>query len=186
MLAFGKLFELLGLPASELSGLANNLRLALDAKAAVAPVHPQRVEQLPWLGLSLQSLARLQPYITLLPDRTPLNVNTASAPVIYASIPSFEMSDAQRLVSARGRTQFRTLPEADKAAAALPDHLSVSSRFFEVQGRLRNDQSLVQERSLVQRDGMDVKTIWREREVMHGQVRDPVRDLSTSTPVSLQ
>ncbi len=186
MLAFGKLFELLGLPASELSGLANNLRLALDAKAAVAPVYPQRVEQLPWLGLSLQSLARLQPYITLLPDRTPLNVNTASAPVIYASIPTFEMSDAQRLVSARARIQFRTLAEADKAAAALPDHLSVSSRFFEVQGRLRNDQSLVQERSLVQRDGMDVKTIWREREVMHGQVRDPVRDLSTSTSVSLQ
>lgn len=186
VLAFGKLFEWLGLPPAELLTLANNLRLALDTKAAAAPLLPQRVEQLPWLGLSAHSLNLLKPYITLLPDRTPVNINTASAPVIYARIATFEMSDAQRLVTERERSQFRTLADADKAAAALPDQLSVSSRFFEVRGRLRNDQTLVQERSLLQRDGMDVKTLWREREVMHGQVVDPARDPSNSASASLQ
>ncbi len=168
VLAFGKLFEWLGLPSAELLTLANNLRLALDAKTAVGPLLPQRIEQLSWLGLTPQTLTLLRPYITLLPDRTPVNINTASAPVIYASIPSFEMSDAQRVVTERARTQFRTLTDADKAAAALQDHLSVSSRFFEVRGRLRNDQATVEERSLVQRDGMEVKTLWRERGVITG------------------
>jgi general secretion pathway protein K len=184
-LAFGKLFELLGLPPAELGVLANNLRLALDTKAAAGPLLPQRLEQLPWLGLSPQTLSLLKPYITWLPDRTPVNLNTASAPVIYASIPTFEMSDAQRLVTERERTQFRTLAEAAKDAAALSDHLSVSSRFFEVRGRLRNDQTLVQERSLVQRDGMEVKTLWREREVMNTQVRElPAQPPTLPTPAT--
>lgn len=181
-LVFGKLFELLGLPSAELSMLANNLRLAMDTQSQRAPLLPQRIEQLSWLGLSPQSLRLLYPYITLLPERTPVNINTASAPVIYASIASFEMSQAQRLVTQRALSHFRTLADSDQAAAALPDQLSVSSRFFEVRGRLRIDQALVQERSLVQRNGMEVKTLWREREVMRGHVRD----LPTSSPASLQ
>jgi general secretion pathway protein K len=171
--AFGKLFELLGLPPAELLTLASNMRLALDTTAAVVPLPPQRIEQLPWLGLTPQSLNLLRPYISLLPDRTPVNINTASAPVIFASIPSFKMGDAQRMVSERERTQFRTLADAGKTAATLPDQLSVSSRFFEVRGRLRSEHTVVQERSLVQRDGMEVKTLWREREVSSSLIPSP-------------
>jgi general secretion pathway protein K len=40
---------------------------------------------------------------------------------------------------------------------------SVNSLFFEVQGRLRLDQTVVQERSVVQREGLNVKTLWRDR-----------------------
>lgn len=171
-LAFDKLFELLDLPPSELKLLTQNLRLALDtgtlAKAsALTPLPPQRVEQLVWLGVSPQTVLRLQPYITLLPERTPVNLNTASATVIYASIPAFQMGDAQRLVNERARAHFRTLADASPLAAALPDQLSVSSRFFEVQGRLRLDQTTVQERSWLQRDGLEVKTLWRERGVIN-------------------
>lgn len=170
--SFGKLFDLLGLPPEQLNLLAENLRWATDTPAntrsdPLAPLLPQRVEQLAWLGLSAQTVRLLQPYITLLPERTPVNLNTASAEVIYASIPGFEMSDAQRLVTARERSHFRTLADAGRVAAALPDQLSVASRFFEVRGRLRLDQTTVEERSLVQRDGRDVKTLWRERGVVN-------------------
>ena len=34
---------------------------------------------------------------------------------------------------------------------------------FEVRGRLRLDQTTVEERSVLQRDGLDVKVLWRER-----------------------
>jgi len=179
VLAFGKLFELMGLPTSELMALANNLRLALDTSSPAAPLLPQRLEQLPWLGLSPQSLNLLRPYITLLPDRTPVNLNTASAPVIYASIPDLEMSQAQRLVTQRAATHFRTVADAGKLAAALGDHLSVSTRFFEVRGRLRNPLSTVEERSLVQRNGIEVKILWRER----GVITDLV---PAALPASLQ
>ena len=165
---FGKLFELLGLPSEQLELLAENLRWASDTSAKghidpLAPLLPQRVDQLVWLGLSPQTLAILHPYVTLLPERTPVNLNTASAQVIYASIPEFEMSDAQRLVTQRARAHFRTLADAGQAAVALPGQLSVASRFFEVRGRLRLEQTTMEERSLVQRDGLDVKTLWRER-----------------------
>ena len=167
--AFAKLFEQLGLPPSELTALAENLRLAQDTSAAQqAPLLPQRVDQLVWLGLSPNSLAVLRPYITLLPVRTPVNLNTASATVLYACIPALDMAGAQRLVSARQSSHFRTLADAaaliSQGSRALNESQhSISTRFFEIQGRLRLDQSVVEERSVVQRDGLSVKTLWRER-----------------------
>ncbi|MCJ0764938.1 type II secretion system minor pseudopilin GspK [Variovorax terrae] len=171
--AFAKLFELLGLPPQQLMTLAGNLRLALSTESsagAAAPLAPQRVEQLVWLGLSPQVVAVLQPYITLLPARTPVNINTASAEVIYASVPGLELADAQRLVAERDRAHFRTLSDAGKLIGDLASRLSegqhaVATRFFEVYGRLRLEQTVVQERSVLQRDGIDVKTLWRERGV---------------------
>ena len=170
--AFAKLFEALGLPPGELTAMAENLRLALDITATAgntsSSLMPQRVDQLVWLGLSPASLASLRPYITLLPARTAVNLNTASATVLYASIPSLDMAQAQRLVSTRQTSHFRTLAEAAAQIGQLKSPLleaqhSVGSRFFEVRGRLRLDQSVVEEHSVVQRDGLDVKTLWRDR-----------------------
>lgn len=171
--AFARLFERLGLPPNELTALAENLRFALDSSAgngtaSLAPVLPQRVEQLVWLGLSPRSLARLQPYITLLPVRTPVNLNTASAMVLSASIPLLDLARAQQMVSTRLVTPFKTLADAAKLAGEAagplnPAQHSVDSRFFEVRGRLRQEQGVVEERSVVQRDGLNVKTLWRDR-----------------------
>jgi general secretion pathway protein K len=171
--AFARLFERLGLQPGELTALAENLRFALDTGAASgaaarAPLLPQRVDQLVWLGLSPRSLALLRPYITLLPVRTPVNVNTASAVVLSASIPKLDMAQAQRMVSARLVSPFRALADAGKLAgdAAGPMNAaqhSVNSRFFEVRGQLRQDKGVVQEHSVVQRDGLNVKTLWRDR-----------------------
>ncbi|MDR3451830.1 MAG: type II secretion system minor pseudopilin GspK [Rhodoferax sp.] len=153
-----------GTPVATTSTSANNTGNAL------APLLPQRVGQLVWLGLSPATLAALRPYITLLPVRTPVNLNTASAEVLYACIPGIEMADAQKLVTQRDRTHFATLADAAQllgaAAGALnADQHGVSSRFFEVRGRLRLDQTVVQERSVVQREGLDVRVLWRERGV---------------------
>jgi general secretion pathway protein K len=61
--AFSKLFELLGLPTPELNRLVENLRFAGDTSAdnrsgPMAPLLPQRVEQLTWLGLSPYTVSR--------------------------------------------------------------------------------------------------------------------------------
>ncbi len=171
--AFAKLFKQLGLPPGELTALAENLRLAQDTSTDNSATQQtallaQRVDQLVWLGLSPRSLAVLRPYITLLPVRTPVNLNTASATVLYACIPALDMAGAQRLVSARQSSHFRTLADAaaligQSSRSLNESQHSVSTRFFEIQGRLRLDQSVVEERSVVQRDGLSVKTLWRER-----------------------
>ena len=172
LLAFSRLFELLGLPEGELTTLAASLARAAPGGAvpvsAAAPLMPQRLPQLQWLGLSKNSLDILKPYITLLPARTPVNLNTASAEVIYASVPGLDLAQAQRLVDQRALNYFRNVGDADKLIGEPAGRInqsahSVQTRFFEVRGRLRMDSTLIEERSLVQRDGLDVRTLWRER-----------------------
>lgn len=172
--AFGRLFALQDLPESQLDLLTENLKLASDAGQNDASVllPPQRMEHLTWLGLSAQTLQILRPHITLLPVQTPVNLNTASAEVIYASVPGLDMEQTQRLVNARASAHFRTVAEALQnigVRLSLIDaaQLSVSSNFFEVQGRLRMAQHQAQERSVVERQNLNVKVLWRQREVLN-------------------
>ncbi len=168
--AFTRLFELLGLPPQELLSLAENLRRASMAtveEGADVPLRPQRFDQLAWLGASPELLQQMAPYITLLPDRTAVNLNTASAQVIAASVPDLDMAGAERLVSARAASHLRSVADAAKLldieGSLNEADFSVQSRFFEVQGRLRVEHNVVNERSLVQRNGSLVTTLWRER-----------------------
>jgi len=101
----------------------------------------------------------------VLPTRTPVNLNTASVQVLYASVPGLGLSDAQRLVQQRERQHWASVDAFQKAlgrTANLNDTHSVNTRYFEVRGRLRMPQTTLQERSLVQRDGQDLKVLWRE------------------------
>ena len=49
------------------------------------------------------------------------------------------------------------------AAGASFDHIGVGSNFFEVRGRLRLGDVVLEQRSLVQRRGLDVIVLQRER-----------------------
>lgn len=180
--AFTRLFEMLDLPETELVLLLDKLRLAQGAPAgaavAAAPLDatdtasitlwPQTIDQLAWFGVSARSIAVLRPFITILPARTPVNLNTAAAEVIYACVEGFDLADAHRLVRERNLTHLATLSDASKISGKTSAQFnaalhSVSSRFFEVRGDLRIDQATVQEVSLVQRDGLEVKTLSRQR-----------------------
>lgn len=166
--AFHKLFRLLALPDSELETLVGNLQRSRRGGDGAAPLAPQRLEQLVWLGLSRQTLEVLRPHIALLPERTPLNLNTAGPEVIYASIPELEMEQARRVVRARTKSPFDSPDQAMRAAglAAIPVDaisMSISTRYFEVHGHLRSKQVLQQERWLMQRDNDEVTTLAHER-----------------------
>jgi general secretion pathway protein K len=167
--SFIRLFDLLQLPSSQLEQLAENLRLASAPGGGERPLVPQDVDQLVWLGLTPQTIAALRPYVTVLPARTVVNLNTASAEVIYAAVPTLSMAQAQQLVSAREQSPFRTSTDAASVVggpSAMPQgqsNVGVNSRFFEVRARLRLDQLVVEERSVVQRDGVDVRVMQRER-----------------------
>ncbi len=164
VLAFERLFDALGVPPAQLSLLTQGL-LTAQKQSSNSPLMPQRVGQLSWLGLSPQALQTLSPHITVLPTRTPVNLNTASVQVLYASVPSLSLSDAQRLVQQRERQHWASVEVFQKAlgrTVGLEGTHSVSTRYFEVLGRLRMPQTTLQERSLVLRDGQDLKVLWRE------------------------
>lgn len=179
---FGRLFEHLGLPPAELTRLTTEWLSASQRPAAGAdpredpphrapvnanvPLLPSRVTQLVWLGLSPTTVRRLEPFVTVLPERTPVNLNTAPLEVVMAAIPAMDMARARRLVSQRGLQPFKTLADIQPLLGGSTldsNQHSTQSRFFLVKGRLRLDKLLLEEHSLVQRTGLDVKTLWRQR-----------------------
>jgi general secretion pathway protein K len=162
--AFERLFEALNLPTAQLNTLAQGLVAAQQQKDG-APLLPQRVSQLTWVGLTPQTLVTLAPYITVLPNRTPVNLNTAPTVVLYASVAGLSQSDANRLAGQRAQNPWSSLDAFQKAAGkpvSVDGTHSVNSRFFEVVGRLRMPATSLVERSVVQRDQDDVKVLWRE------------------------
>lgn len=171
--AFARLFEQLGLPASELNRLSQGLLAAqrgtrAGTTGADAPLMPQTLPQLGWLGLRPQTLARLVPHVSLLPGQVPVNVNTAGLEVLMAAVPGLSRADATRMLAERERAHYPTLIDnrlpAPVLAAAGGGQLAVASRFFEVHGRLRLDDLVVEEVSVVQRDGLSVKVLRRQRQ----------------------
>ena len=176
-----RLFERLDLPMPELDLLLRRWPQAWTAASqanrsatthnpssdsAGVPLLPRRLDQLVWLGLSPTTLERLRPYATVLPVATPVNLNTAPAPVLQAVIEGLDASAADQLVAQRSQRPWNSLQEAAEALGPLGRQLdnnqhAVSSRHFEVRGRLRIDALVQEELALVQREGLQVRMLWR-------------------------
>lgn len=171
--AFTRLYQLLNLPQPELDAAVEALRLTLqlgaqDPQPSPTALPPSKLAHLAWLGISRASLAALEPHVTLLPERTPVNLNTASAEVLSASIADLSLADAQRLVTDRERDPWRQLSDVARTQPAIASRLQndrhdVRSRYFEVRGRLRLDDAVIEERSLVVRNALQTRVVWRER-----------------------
>ncbi|MFN3862195.1 MAG: type II secretion system minor pseudopilin GspK [Roseateles sp.] len=163
-------------PPGTAAVIAEGLRAALPAPASgpassgerdSGPLRPAGLDQLNWLGLSPDTIARLQPYVVLLPKATPVNLNTAPREVIAALFDGVDLASAERLVQGR---KGRPLQNVAEAAPYLPNGValdaaraSVDSSFFIVTGRLRLDERQLEQRSLIQRDGLSMVVLARER-----------------------
>lgn len=181
--AFDKLFHVLGLPTPELQTLESNLVLAWRGNGSSAtgnrPLQPLRYAQLAWLGLSPATLQTLAPYATWLPQPTPLNLNTASASTLYAALPGLDMAQAQALVNRRDQAHFNSITDVGQIYPALSNQLSalrhsVNSKYFMVQGQLRLEDTRAQQRSLVLREGTQVRVVWSDH---HGLPERPPQPL---------
>lgn len=172
-----QLFALLQLPPAELQLMVRQWLLALQppatgAESATSPLRPQRVEQLVWLGLRPATVARLAPYVTVLPEATPVNLHTASLEVLLASLPGLDTATAQRLLQTRAQGHFANLDELRQllgpAGSLLHERRhALRSAYFEITGQLRIDDLRQTERALAHRSGAQVRLLWRERMVEH-------------------
>ena len=171
---FGRLFERLNLPLQELQTLSRQLQAAAAAakspagSSASAPLMPQQTAQLVWLGLSPSTLTALENFITVLPEATPVNLNTAPAEVLMASVPGLDLAQARQSVALRERGHWASLDAAKQALGSAGQNLQagqhdVQSRYFEVTGRMRIDDVVQVEQLLVKRDGNQVNMVWRVR-----------------------
>jgi general secretion pathway protein K len=138
------------------------------SEGAGPPLRPSRLADLGWVGIEPPTLARLQPFVDLLPGPTPVNLNTAPREVLVAAIDGIDPGSAERLVQARQRKPFRTLDEAraqlPQGTVLEPNRVSVVSNYFEVSGRLRLEDRVLEETSLLVRRDNRVDVLRRERQ----------------------
>jgi len=137
-----------------------------DAIATALPMRElAELQKVP--GCDAATIRRLREIVTLLPQRTPVNVNTARAEVLSAVVEG--LSFAEALVLAQGLKAAPAHAVADlRARLSRPDlpldeeALAVRSRFFLVDGRARFGSADVRMQALLQRDGTALPAIvWR-------------------------
>jgi general secretion pathway protein K len=170
--ALQRLAEVVGAPSDTAGRWSEALRQAWapateGSGAGSAPLRPQTVADMVWLGLDAATLSRLAPFVVLLPVATPVNANTASREVLVAAIENLDLGTAERLVQTRQRKPFESL-EAVKSLLPLTTvldagRIGVASNWFEVSGRLRLEERILEERSLLLRENNTVTVRRRER-----------------------
>lgn len=154
---------------AERIGAAMQAPTASAAPADASDTLPlQTLGQLAWIGLPPALLQALEPHLTVLPVATPVNINTANVTVLQASITGLDPAGAQRMIELRDQAAFRSLADARERLAWPQLKLeetrhAVATRFFEVEGSLRLGAVVVHERSVLQRDGLTVRVLSRER-----------------------
>ena len=113
-------------------------------------------------GFTPEMIARLRPFVTMLPTTTPVNMNTAPAEVIAAVVPGMSLSNAQAFVSRRATVFFHNVGDVQLALqgagvtqlAIDPSSLDVNSSYFFIHGRVDHERAEVDRTTLVYRDAL--------------------------------
>jgi len=116
-------------------------------------------------GLDDQTIESLRPFLTILPVRTAINLNTVSAEVLAATLPEVSLAQAIALIDQRDRGQyFNNTADFENRLntpdVVLAEHaLAVSSTWFSVVGTVRTGHAQVEMQALLRRDGEAIPTV---------------------------
>lgn len=185
--AYRRLLQLLGLPPQLAASAADwidadDLPLADGgAERAAYADHGQRPPNRPLAalddlrhaaGYDAAVVERLRPWVAVLPEPTPVNVNTASPLVLAAVAENLSLAAATEFAAARAGDPLPTLAAvgerlAELKARAANGLFGVSSRYFRVGGRIRLAANPPYERrieALLRREGQLLPDVvaWRQ------------------------
>ena len=138
---------------------------ALRAKGVQPALGLAFADELLAVGMQAEDFQRLRAFVTMLPEPTALNVNTASAEVLAARIADLPLVDARRLVSSRDRAYFKDLGDAvqrlrEASPRATDAGLAVATRYFSVEGTVSYGPARLTARALVRRDANRLEVLW--------------------------
>lgn len=166
-----RLCAALQLPAGVATDIANGVAASTAPVAqpsvANAPLPLQQLQDLARLGTAVaQALPRLAPAVTLLPQPTAVNANTAG-PLVLAALLGVDADTAQALVQARKRAYFRNLGDIalllPQGTQVNPQLVSVATGYFDAIARVRIGHLEYAERALIQRAGLFTQVVRIER-----------------------
>jgi general secretion pathway protein K len=110
-------------------------------------------------------IERLRPFVTVLPQPTPVNANTAPAEVLAARIANLSLADARRLTASRDRAYFKDRTDVLNRLGGLqlqadPDEIAVVTSFFSVDGKVSYRRARLHALALLRRDSGRVEMLW--------------------------
>lgn len=186
--AFLRLCDLVGVPPDQAGRIARRVVLSLveAGRPSVAPTTPSEIkaaqdaaqqlglsslatrEQAPRLraiedllavpGIDADSVARLRPYVTVLPQRTWINANTAKAEVLSAWVPGLAIDRARAMLQVRDSGQWfinrgdfvsrLQMPELDESEILI----GITSQWFRVSSALQIPRTTLLMQALVHDD----------------------------------
>lgn len=163
--ALRRLLASLRIDAAFADRIAERVGQAVRARGERAAPALAFVDDALAVGMDPQAAERLRPFVTVLPEATALNVNTAAPEVLAARIPALTLGEARSLVAGRDRAYFRDVADARDRLAnagvqASGAGLAVGSRYFRVTGTVTYGGARLGARALVKRDGARLEVLW--------------------------
>ena len=144
------------------------LSLARPYRASNQPM--VQVEELYRIrGFDSATVAKLKPFVTALPARTPVNVNTAAAEVILAIAPEVPAEQVAAFVKSRNALPIKSAQQiaerwAKVPAGALGNDLDVKSGYFIARVQVAQDDVQLASEALIERKANaagSTAIIWR-------------------------
>lgn len=127
-------------------------------------------------GYDAEAVRRLTPFVTALPQTTPLNVNTVVVPeteprpfvLLQMLVEGMGETEARQLVVGRGEDGYESVDAFAQEPALAGrdlqlDNLTVSSQFFLVEAEVDIGTARSRLYSLLRRDGQELVTLQRTR-----------------------
>jgi general secretion pathway protein K len=111
-------------------------------------------------GFSPEAVAKLRPFVTVLPTTTAVNMNTAPAEVVAAVVPGMSLSQAQAFVARRetvffhdtGNVQLALTGAGVRSTSIDTNEIDVTTRYFVIHGRVEHERAQLERTTLVYRD----------------------------------
>jgi general secretion pathway protein K len=166
--ALRRLLALLGMEPRLAERMAQRVLDGLPAKAGIDPVAlgVASIDDFAEVdGVGPSAIERLRPFVTVLPQATPVNANTASAEVLAARIRGLSLADARRLAASRDRAYFRDRTDALNRLAELKlqagdAQIAVTTKFFSIDGSVIYRRARLQSRALLRREARRIDVLW--------------------------
>jgi general secretion pathway protein K len=116
-------------------------------------------------GIGAAAIERLRPFVTVLPQPTPVNANTAPAEVLAARFENLALADSRRLVASRDRAFFKDRTDVlnrieELKLQASDAEIAVATRFFSVNGTVSYRRARLQAEALLRREANQVEAVW--------------------------
>ncbi|MBI3903319.1 MAG: type II secretion system minor pseudopilin GspK [Nitrosomonadales bacterium] len=178
-----RLLALLGLPAELADALADWMDTDGEARQPggaedayyLALPHPYRAANRPLTetgelalvkGFDETVIARLRPFVTVLPQPGPVNVNFAQPEILAAMAENMSLADARILVQQRSGRPFKSVEDFRQrlphGGIQMSDaDIAVSSQFFLVTGRASIGHAQVTIQALLQRNNAWPDVVWQ-------------------------